>query len=451
MLQSLKRFDAAFVIGLVTMVIVLLIIGVAFSGTHKKLFRASGHEITAQFENAQQLRPGDPVRINGVDSGEIAKIELADDARTATVTMRVEDKAGDIYRNARADIQFRSLLGGSMYVSLNRGTPDAGDLGTETIAADRTSDQVELDDVSTVVEGRTKKGLKRLPDELADAFADRRDPARGLEALADVAPDVRKGASALRGVAEGTDLQRLIRNSRRAAQALDTKDRDLQQLISGTAATLNTLAARSADLSATFRTAPAAARNVSVTMDRLVPTLSGADTLLAKLRDPADDVAPTVQRLRPAVVSADRTLDSARPLLRSLPTAATSLAAAARDGKPLLDDLTTSLKRVDEKFLPNMDKKDPATGYTVAQMVGAGTGGLAMTSAQRDANGHFIRFAASVGSNPLYSPCQIFFGNPDKKDELVQCQSLDKTVTDVLGQLGMLGQPKSAATKGKGR
>jgi phospholipid/cholesterol/gamma-HCH transport system substrate-binding protein len=450
MRRYLSRFDAPFAIGLATMVVVLLIIGVAFSGAHKKLFRASGHEITAQFENAQQLRPGDPVRINGVDSGEVARIALADDARTATVTMRVEDKAGDVYRNARADIQFRSLLGGSMYIALNRGTADAGDLGDATISAKRTTDQVELDDVSTVIEGKTKKGLKRLPGELADAFADPQDPARGLQALADVAPDVRKGARALRGVAEGTDLQRLIRNAKRAAQALDTKDDDLQQLISGTASTLQTLSARSADLSATFRTAPAAARNLDVTLKRAVPTLEGADTLLAKLRDPADDVAPTLRRLRPAVVSADRTLDSARPLLRSLPTAATSLAAAARDGKPLLDELTPSLERIDDKFLPNMDKKDPATGYTVAQMVGAGTGGLAMTSAQRDANGHFIRFAASVGSNPLYGPCQVFFGNPDKKDELIKCQDLSKTVDDVLGGLGMLGQQKSA-TKGKGR
>ncbi|WP_026910544.1 MlaD family protein [Patulibacter minatonensis] len=449
MRKLLERYDKPFIVGAVTLIAVLLIIGVAFSGAHKKLFRASGHEITAIFENAQQLRAGDPVRVNGVDSGEVAHIKLRDDARSAVVTMRVEDKAGEVYANARADIQFRSLLGGSMYVSLNRGTADAGELGAKSIDLKRTTAQVELDDVSTIVKGRTKRGLRSLPTELGKAFSDPRDPARGIQELAKVAPDVRRGARALRGVAEGTDLQRLIRNTARTVRALDTKDQGVQNLISGTAATLQTIGNRSADLRALFRDTPAVAARVDQTMDRIVPTLAGADTLLDKLHDPAVDVAPTVQHLRPAVVSADTTLNAARPLLRSLPRATTALAAAAKDGKPLLDELTPSLERLDQKILPNFDKKDPQTGYTVAEMFGAGAGGLAGTTAQRDANGHFIRFAASVGSNPLYGPCQLYFGEPEHKSELLQCQDLSKTVSDVLGPLGLTG-PKSAA-KGRNR
>jgi hypothetical protein len=59
-------------------------------------------------------------------------------------------------------------------------------------------------------------------------------------------------------------------------------------------------------------------------------------------------------------------------------------------------------------------------------MIGPTFTGLGSGAAgQEDENGHFIRFPATGGSSPLYLPCQIYAGNPDK-DKMIACKSLQQ-------------------------
>jgi hypothetical protein len=49
-----------------------------------------------------------------------------------------------------------------------------------------------------------------------------------------------------------------------------------------------------------------------------------------------------------------------------------------------------------------------------------------------DANGHLIRFPATLGSSPISSlPCQTYINNPDKQS-FIACQSLDKALETYL-------------------
>jgi phospholipid/cholesterol/gamma-HCH transport system substrate-binding protein len=389
-------------------------------------FSGGGDTIRAEFADTQQLHKGDSARIGGVTVGEVKEIELDDDARSTTVSIELEDEAGPIYRDATAQVRWKTVLGGAFYLDIERGTKKAGELGGATIAQASTSGQVEVEDVTSVIRDGARSGLQTLPGELAKGLADPRAPARALGDLADVSPNVAAGVGALRGRQPDRDLRRLIAATATTVAALDTPTDDMRGVVSGAAATLQTTGARQAELRATIAQAPATIDRTEATFTRLDGTLDLADGLIEKLHGPAAQVGPTLRELRPTVVRADDLLHDAVPLLRSLRPAVTSLAHVSRKGLPLLEELQPALDKVDHKILPFLDEVDPETRRSTSEMIGPTFAGLGSGAAgQEDGNGHFIRFPATSGSSPLYLPCQIYFGNPDK-DKIVACESLQK-------------------------
>lgn len=412
-------------------------------------------KVRAVFTDAQQLHAGDPVRVDGVNVGEVDDIELDRAGGKAVVTLEIEKDAVPLYADARADIRWRTVLGGAFAVRVERGTPSAGPLGDRTIPATRTSTQTELEDVLAFNRGEARAGLKALPGGLADALADPDAPATALRRLADVAPTATSGLEAVRGRRAGRDLPELVEHADATVRALDARDDAMTRLVSGTAATLGVTAARRAELAATFRRAPAALGTTNRTLRRLERTLDVADPLLAELRAPSAEVAPTVAKLRPTLVSADRLLDRARPLVRALRPTAATLGEAAKAARPWIDDLRPSLRRLDDKILPYTLEVDPDTKHRLSEMIGPALGHLGPSVAgQLDQNGHLIRFPATTGSSPLYSlPCQIYINNPDSK-RLLACKSMQEAL-DMVFSYNPLGQIPGSAdapeTRKRGR
>lgn len=161
-------------------------------------------------------------------------------------------------------------------------------------------------------------------------------------------------------------------------------------------------------------------------------------------------MAPALAELRPVLTGADRLLNRARPLLRDLRPAVRSLASASRSGLPLLDEVAPSLTRLDRSILPSFNEKDPDTGFTTAEMVGPGAGGLANVAAQIDQNGHVLRFPFSSGSSPFYLPCQIYAGNPDKHGKLVECRRLQDIVSSYVNYNPLKPTPPIAPSPAAG-
>jgi len=399
-----------------------LLIG-TYNGTVRGFFAGGKPEVTAIFSDVRTLQEGSPVRVHGVQVGEVKSLEAASGSRGTRAVLSVDEDAGPIYRDARASVVWRTLLGGTFAVNLDPGRPESGPLGSDEIPLKQTTSQVELDDITSVIEGDARAGLRTLPKELARTM---RDPATiaGLAGkLTDVSPDVEHGLSAVRGINKDRDLRNLLTEAGKTARALDAPDGELRTMVSGAASFVSRTATREADLRAALNTAPATLRNTNVTLGQLDTTLELVDPLLARLREPAGEVAPTLARLRPVVIGASRLLGRAEPLLDRLRPAVRSVAAAARQGLPLLDDLAPSLTRLDKTILPYMNELDPETAHSAAQMVGPALGGLGNVAAQYDANGHFLRFPATGGSSSTYLPCQIYAGNPDKA-KAIECRAL---------------------------
>ena len=80
-----------------------------------------GHQLRARFNNVQELKIGDPVRMAGVDIGRVESIEFAD--TKVEVTLKVQDRA-KVRTNSKVTIRFVGLLGQN-YVAVDFGTPDA--------------------------------------------------------------------------------------------------------------------------------------------------------------------------------------------------------------------------------------------------------------------------------------------------------------------------------------
>ncbi len=389
--------------------------------------------VRAVFADSQQLRKGDAVRVQGLDAGKVVSTTLQPDGRTALVTMDVKTSVGPLYSDARAVLRWQTVLGGHFSVDLERGSAARGPLDT-TIPVTRTARQVEVDDIASVISGDARRGLQTLPRELAKGFADPAAPAKLLDTVGRIAPDAQRGLNAVRGAQPDDDLKHLVKATASTVRALDAPQDALRRVVSGAATTLTTVAARGDDVRALEARSPATLREVSATAGALRGTLRAANPLLAKVAPPAGQVKATFDRLRPAVAQADDVARRAVPLLRALQPALHSLAGTADRGLPLLKALQPTFDRLDRTILPYLAEKDPGTGKSTAVMIGGTFAGLAAgAGGQMDANGHFIRFPATVGSSNVNSiPCQVYLGNPDAK-QLVACQEVQQILATMIG------------------
>lgn len=132
MSQSLSRRQAA-LLGLVVLVaLVLGSYGVARIADKQGLW-ADTAEFTVGFAEAHDLTPGTPVRIRGVDAGQVVAVEYPDsDAPGAEVTVRMKlhaKYADRLYADASAAVHSSGVFG-SKVIAVNPGNPAAGALAS---------------------------------------------------------------------------------------------------------------------------------------------------------------------------------------------------------------------------------------------------------------------------------------------------------------------------------
>src|SRR5689334_4271685 len=144
------RLGLFFALALVVAAIVLQMVG----GTD--LFHKS-YTVYATFNNVQELKKGDPVKMAGVDIGRIEEIELI--AGRAKVTMKIQKKY-PIKTDSKAVIKFTGLMGQN-FVGIEGGTPEAPNLEPNNplpsgSQPDLSTLMAKLEGVASGVEGLTK-------------------------------------------------------------------------------------------------------------------------------------------------------------------------------------------------------------------------------------------------------------------------------------------------------
>lgn len=421
-------------LGAITLIVGLVITLIFYLGFWQNWTRPKGEKVVIEFKTSAQLQPGDLVRVAGREVGRVNKIESLPGGRGARVTTDVRPAAGPIYDDARADLRWRLLLGGAFYLDLDPGTPGHPKLGGRTIPIARTSQQVELDDVTRIFRPDARKGMQTLPGELSTALSDPQPLTSVVDSLAAGATTVHDGLRAARGVPEDEDLTRLVAGTAATVRSLDAPQDDLRTLVSGVGATVETVARRNADLRAALDAGPRTMSEIDLTLGRLEPTLTGADGLVSRLQRSAGQVAPTLANLRPTLVDTNVLLNRARPLLRALNPALGRLGEASDSGVPVVDGLVPSLRRLDDTVLPYLAKKDPGTGKSTTVMIGGTAAGFGGSAGALDPNGHLIRFPATGGDTTVYLPCKTQFVDPSQQ-QLAACDSLQDALRNYLKYL----------------
>jgi phospholipid/cholesterol/gamma-HCH transport system substrate-binding protein len=368
------------------------------------------YEIKAAFRDSAGIKPSSPVRIAGVEVGEVRKVEhTRPGAQSATLTLAITDKGRPVRADATAKIRPRIFLEGNFFVDLAPGSREAEELDEgATISASRTTTPVQFDQVLSALKADTRNDLRQVFREVGTA-----QDAGGAKAFNDslrYQPAAYKFTAivskALLGSEPG-DLGDWIRDQGVVSGAIDADPRRLRALVSDFEATAGALADREAAL--------------TTAVGELPRTLRAAPPTLDALNDAFPDVRRFAEGARPGVRSLGPTVDATLPLVkqlrglvsepelrglaRKLRSATPPLASVARTAPSVLSELRLLSSCANEVVVPFgndtlEDKAFPATG-PVHQDLAKFLPGLAGESRSFDANGPWFKVLGSGGAETL--------------------------------------------------
>jgi virulence factor Mce-like protein len=403
--------------------IALAVIAVAlYLGVTKSIPFQSHYELRAAFASSNNIRPGSPVRIAGVQVGKVTKVEHANEGgEGAILTMQISDEGRPIHADATAKIRPRIFLEGNFFVDMTSGSPSAPELQDgATIPVQQTATPVQLDQVITALQSDTREDLKVLLDEYGKALdgAGAKGFNRSIPYWKPAYRDNAIVADAMRGET-GHDLSGYIKNAGKTAEALDRNGEQLKSLVTD----FNTTAAAFAREDT----------NLSGAVAELPRTLRAAYPALGALNEAFPPVRALAAELRPGVQNSEETLDVATPFVHQLRglVSESELRGLAADLRPAVPDLAALVERSvplyrqvrrasscqNEVIHPwSMDtvpdKQFPADGK-VFEEAPKPLPGLAGESRSADANGSWFRVLATGGKNLVTLRPGVFATTPE--------------------------------------
>jgi ABC-type transporter Mla subunit MlaD len=405
----------------------LILIGICLVGTYlaitKSLPFGSEYEVKAVFENAANIRKDSPVRIAGVNVGEVKSVRsVGDDA--AEVTFTVSEDGQPIREDALVEIRPRIFLEGNFFLDVQPGSPSAPELPDEgTIPITQTSTAVQLDQILTALQAPDRENLQKLLQGYGQALnyqptaADDKgmDPdIRGDTAGQAINESFKYGATAARDSAIvneallGTspdDLSQLIASNATVFDALLEREEQLKDFITNLNTTAGAFAAESEDLAETVRL-------LAPTLERATPALRNTNATFPYLRAFARDLEPGIKELPATIAVSGPWLKQTRRLLgrQELGRLAYQLrltgepaGRAAASGAALFDQVSLTSLCATEVLLPTGDEiiTDPfTTGVPNYKEFAYAITGFAGETQNFDGNGPYLRFNAGGGTFP---------------------------------------------------
>ena len=323
-----------FAAGIIAALVIAVAIYLAFGGPTP--FAGSPFVLRAVFTSETQLHIPSPVRIAGVDVGQVTSVRrLAGSSQAAVVTMEIDPQGLPIHAGATADIQSRIFLEGNFYVDLHPGSPNAPTLGTgATLPAANTAGPVQLDRVLAALNSGTRANLETLVQGFGNA----------LNAPPTAAQDASQDPS-VRGLTAGQALNRSLDYSAGAFKAsaivnqalLGTQPHDLSGAVQGNEQVFRALASRQGQLAslvttfdATTRALAARQQDLSATIAALPPLLRTANRALTSLDASFGPTRTFAKAILPGITQLDPTIGQALPWLAQ----ATALVAPERARRP---------------------------------------------------------------------------------------------------------------------
>lgn len=291
-----------FAAGLIAVLVVGL--GTFFAFTKINPF-ASPYELEAVFQQANRLAERSPVRIAGVNVGEVKSVEPLDDGSGyARVKMEIDDAGLPIHKDATLKVRSRLFLEGNYFVELRPGTPGTPKMSSgDTIPHQQTAAPVQFNQVLTALQSETRQDLRTLLREYSSAL--KGPGARGFnEAIKHwegAYRDTSQVNDSFRG--QGTHhLTRLLRGQSRVFGALSRNPDQLSDLVT--------------DLNTTIAGFARQESNLRATVPELRDVLREGRPALASLNSALPSVRRFARDALPGARSSSGTLDAQIPFVR---------------------------------------------------------------------------------------------------------------------------------------
>jgi phospholipid/cholesterol/gamma-HCH transport system substrate-binding protein len=350
-----------------------------------------GYEVNVVVPTSALLSEGARVTVAGVEVGDVRTVERTASGRGVRLRLRVtDDRVVPVPRDSRVQVRTRSQVGEN-YVAIVVGRA-ADDLASgEYLTADRADEHVAVDEVLSVLQGRTKTRARELFAGLGEAVEGRADDvnrtARGFAQTVDSGEEIVALAYRDREV-----VARLVDQLGRVAGAVGERGAAIDTIARRGLVSLRAVGDRDAALAETLREFPSTLDRVR-DATRTVSDVSRRSTpVVANLAAATREARPVVRRLRPAA-------DEGRRVVSALGTAAPPLRAAIAtlDGVtgPLaaaFPELRGALCQVNPVLRHVLPYKDDLIGPIV---------GLGSASNSYDATGHLVRLSPIMSDNSL--------------------------------------------------
>jgi ABC-type transporter Mla subunit MlaD len=414
-----------FLAGTIGALVIVAAIYLVFGG--QVPFSGSPFVLKAVFTTETQLHIPSPVRIAGVDAGQVVSVQhVSGSSQASVVTMDINNNALPIHADATINIRPRIFLEGNFYADLHPGTPGAPTLQSGArLPAANDSGPVQLDRVLGALNSNSRKNLQTLLQGLGSS----------LNATAPAAQDASQDPS-VRGLTGAQALNASLKYSVDAFRAsaivnqalLGVQPHDLGRVVSGNEQLLRGLAASGTQLSSlvtTFNATLAALASrqqaLSQTIAALPPWLQATDSALGPLNRSfaptqrlANALIPGVDQLDPTIGAAFPWLKQATLLLspRELGALLSSLTPAVQQTSSALSSTKTLLSGADQlarcfshNIVPTGNEviQDPpvGSGLPVYQEFFQSAVGIAGAAQNFDGNGRYVRATAGGGSDQV--------------------------------------------------
>jgi ABC-type transporter Mla subunit MlaD len=420
-----KKQWSRFRLGLVAIVLLVIPIYLAFA---KDIPFTHGYQVTAVFETANNLRPGSPVRIAGVNVGQVKSVGRYKDTDYAQVKMEIKDEGLPIHEDATLKIRPRIFLEGNFFVDLKPGTPGSPEVDSGgTIGVAQTSTPVQLDQLLTALQSDSREDLQHVLEEYGTALNSKPTAEQdaelppevqgltGAEAINrsyDAAGPSLKGAAVVTDALLGEDprdISRTIASIAKLSRGLEDSEKQLQDLIVNLNLTAAAFANQSGALSDTIALLPG-------TLSTARAALHNVDNALPSVRAFAKEILPGVKET-PATVNASfpwiqqtRALlgpDELQGLMAQLTPTTRDLARLTEESLKLLPQINQFSQCFSKVILPtgNVGLQDGenttrrADGSVVESYKEFWYGLVGMSSAGQgfDGNGAFLRASTGGG------------------------------------------------------
>jgi phospholipid/cholesterol/gamma-HCH transport system substrate-binding protein len=403
-----------FQIGLIA--ILVTVIGFYLAFTKSIPFAGHGYQVKAVFQDAQNVRAKSPVRISGVNVGEVSDIQHVVNANgdgedAAVVTMDIKDSALPIKEDATAQLRPRLFLEGNLFVDLHPGSPGAPELHSGSVIPEsQTSQSVQLDQVLGSLQTPVRQDLQIFLKEFGGALA-KYGGAEGFRESFRTSPAAYRYTSEVSEALLGTqpgDLAGVISNLDVVARELNSNSAALQGVISN----LNTV-------SGAFAADQASLRDAIIELPKVLavgrPVLAKLNRDFPPLRAFAREALPGVKSANPALDAANPWIgqlrqlvgkDELRGLVKDLGPTVPRLASLSKKSLPFLEQarpLASCFNGVvipwSNTRIPNHDSDPPAE--KVFLETAYGLTGVAGESRSGDANGQMFRILGGGGATTI--------------------------------------------------